>query len=79
MAGCAPSHYSKGISLFAAAAAPALDKVDASYTAVNDVHIAAGDTGKHLRSRAENTLERIPGFGGSCRHVRLDSVEKFTA
>ena len=39
MAGCAPSHYSKGISSFAAAAAPALDKVDASYTAVNDVHI----------------------------------------
>ena len=38
-AGCAPSHYSKGISSFAAAAAPALDKVDASYTAVNDVHI----------------------------------------
>ena len=38
MAGCAPSHYSKGISSFAAAAAPALDKVDASYTAVNDVH-----------------------------------------
>jgi hypothetical protein len=28
MAGCAPSHYSKGISSFAAAAAPALDKVD---------------------------------------------------
>jgi hypothetical protein len=39
MAGCAPSHYSKGISSFAAAAATALDKVDASYTAVNDVHI----------------------------------------
>jgi hypothetical protein len=38
-AGCAPSHYSKGISSFAAAAAPALDEVDASYTAVNDVHI----------------------------------------
>ena len=38
MAGCAPSHYSKGVSSFAAAA-PALDKVDASYTAVNDVHI----------------------------------------
>jgi hypothetical protein len=38
MAGCAPSHYSKGISSFAAAA-PALDKVDASYTAVNDIHI----------------------------------------
>ena len=38
MAGCAPSHYSKGISSFAAAA-PALDKVDASYTAVNNVHI----------------------------------------
>ena len=37
MAGCAPSHYSKGISSFAAAA-PVLDKVDASYTAVNDVH-----------------------------------------
>jgi hypothetical protein len=37
MAGCAPSHYSKGISSFAAAA-PALDKLDASYTAVNDVH-----------------------------------------
>jgi hypothetical protein len=39
MAGCAPSHYSKGISSFAAVAAPALDKVDASYTAVNDFHI----------------------------------------
>jgi hypothetical protein len=38
MAGCAPSHYSKGTPSFAAAA-PALGKVDASYTAVNDVHI----------------------------------------